>query len=485
MSLLPKNERVARNPEQAIKAIIYGAPGIGKTTFAGNFPEPLLISTDGNYVHTDLPAVALKYWQLDKPKKGFKNKEEELAWKEEAGKAFVNLVDELVATNGGGFKTIIVDLLEGVFDKNRDYHLDLYELSDEGDLGYGKGYALVRGPYLKKMAELFSLPINVIGLSHEKVSKRKNRLGVEYEYYSPELAEKVADKLSGTGYTLRAYWSTEVDETGTSARSKRMLALSPSDTRYGVTRLFNAEGKSISVDDIELDYETFVNMLRDIRDPEKVNDYEEALEEVKRKPSKKGLKKKVEQESDDKESKVIKKKVLKKDSEDVETKEVEPELIDETDTDKSTSDVVKPSLKKKPLKKKVVKSLNRDDLDEEEVSVEETIEEIEVVEEVKEVVEKKVLKKKPIKRNLVQTEAESEEPEKKVLKKKPVKKNLTESVEEEKLVRKVPKKRTEDTTEKSVVKKKPVKKSLVKEDITDEYRERMEQIKKQYIKGDK
>lgn len=471
MSLLPKNERVVRNPESAIKAIIYGAPGIGKTTFAGKFPEPLLISTDGNYVHTDLPAVALKYWQLDKPKKGFKNEKEELAWKEEAGKAFVNLVDELVATNGGGFKTIIVDLLEGVFEKNRDYHLDLYELSDEGDLGYGKGYALVRNPYLKKMAELFSLPINVIGLSHEKVSKRKNRLGVEYEYYSPELVEKVADKLSGTGYTLRAYWSTVVDETGTTARSKRMLALSPSDTRYGVTRLFNAEGNSISVDDIELDYETFINMLRDIKDPNKINDYEEAVEEVKRKPSKKGLKKKVEskeeveQDSDEVEPKIVKKKVLKK--------KVDDEVIDqeeEVSSDEIIETEEKTSLKKRPLKKKVVKkSLDREE------TVEDEVEEV-----TEEVTEKKVLKKRPVKRNLnneVSKEESTESVEeevsaKKVVKKRPIKKNLTndESVESEEV----------EKPKKKVVKKRPV----AKEGISDEYKERMEQIKKQYIKGD-
>ncbi len=57
--ILPENKRVQRDGTKSIKIWIYGTPNIGKTTFANQFPDPLMINTDGNYKYVDAPVVTL------------------------------------------------------------------------------------------------------------------------------------------------------------------------------------------------------------------------------------------------------------------------------------------------------------------------------------------------------------------------------------------------------------------------------------------
>src|SRR5690554_1865314 len=127
MSLLPKNEKVDRSKDQAIKLLLYGESGIGKSYFANNFPEPLILSTDGNYVHTSSPALVINNWKAEK-ERGMTDED----YKELQKRSFVDVVMELLETNGGGFKTIIVDLIDDVYDQAREYYLDEFGLKQIG-----------------------------------------------------------------------------------------------------------------------------------------------------------------------------------------------------------------------------------------------------------------------------------------------------------------------------------------------------------------
>ena len=40
--------------DRAQKIVIYGAEGIGKTTLASKFPDPLFIDTEGSTAHIDV-----------------------------------------------------------------------------------------------------------------------------------------------------------------------------------------------------------------------------------------------------------------------------------------------------------------------------------------------------------------------------------------------------------------------------------------------
>ena len=43
--------------DRALKVVAYGSEGIGKTTFAAAFPEPLFIATEGGTAHMDVRRI--------------------------------------------------------------------------------------------------------------------------------------------------------------------------------------------------------------------------------------------------------------------------------------------------------------------------------------------------------------------------------------------------------------------------------------------
>ena len=58
--LLPKNERRNLNATKKKVVWLYGAPFSGKTFFANQFPDPLMLNTDGNIKFVDAPYIAIR-----------------------------------------------------------------------------------------------------------------------------------------------------------------------------------------------------------------------------------------------------------------------------------------------------------------------------------------------------------------------------------------------------------------------------------------
>ena len=57
--LLPKNERRDLNATKKKVVWLYGAPFSGKTFFANQFPDPLMLNTDGNIKFVDAPYISV------------------------------------------------------------------------------------------------------------------------------------------------------------------------------------------------------------------------------------------------------------------------------------------------------------------------------------------------------------------------------------------------------------------------------------------
>lgn len=262
MSFLPQPGRVKRDKDQFVRLFLYAEPGFGKSYFADQFPDPFVINTDGNLPYYTAPGLIVNQWEAGKNDPESKTR------------SFVDIVDELVRNNGYGYKTIIVDLIEGVYELARQAKLAEYGLKHESDAGgYGKGYQLVRDPFYNTIKKLYSLPLNILLLSHEDNKTIKDRIGREYAYFSPKLAETVTNKLTGTGYTLRGYWKGSLTDDNMESRAKRMLSLSPKDNEMHVARLVDADGNPVELDDIELSYENFINVLRNLNDPSRVGSF--------------------------------------------------------------------------------------------------------------------------------------------------------------------------------------------------------------------
>lgn len=186
--ILPKNER--RNVEVVTKKVVwlYGSPFSGKTTFANQFPDPLMLNTDGNIKFVDAPYIHIK----DEVKKNGRMTERKMAWE-----SFKEVVAELELKENT-FKTIVVDLLEDVYEYCRRYVCNERGWDHESDDSF-KAYDIVRVEFLSTMKRLMNLDYeNIVLISHLDTGKDITKKGGDkITKIAPNINEKIANKVAG------------------------------------------------------------------------------------------------------------------------------------------------------------------------------------------------------------------------------------------------------------------------------------------------
>ncbi|MCD8211524.1 MAG: ATP-binding protein, partial [Oscillospiraceae bacterium] len=99
------------------KVVIYGSEGIGKTTLASQFPDPLFIDTEGSTSHLDVK-------RIDKP----------ATWEE-----LLADVDE-VSRTPDICKTLVIDTADWAEQLAITHVCAKYKKAGIEEFGYSKGY---------------------------------------------------------------------------------------------------------------------------------------------------------------------------------------------------------------------------------------------------------------------------------------------------------------------------------------------------------
>ena len=184
--LLPENKR--RNLETTTKKVIwiYGSPFSGKTTFANHFPDPLMLNTDGNIKFVDAPYVHIK----DKVEGG------RLAKRTFAWEIFKDVLLELEKKENT-FKTIVVDLLEDLYEYCRLYVYEQMGITHESD--DMRSWDKVTVEFLSTLKRLMALDYeNIILISHLDTAKDiMKKGGDKLTAIKPNIRDKVANKVAG------------------------------------------------------------------------------------------------------------------------------------------------------------------------------------------------------------------------------------------------------------------------------------------------
>lgn len=186
--ILPKNERRTVTAVSSKKIWIYGAAFAGKTTLANAFPNPLMLNTDGNIKFVDAPYIAIH----DEVKVEGRITRKTLAWQ-----VFKDAIDELEKRQNG-FETIVVDLVEDMYEYCRLYMYDKKGWEHESDDSF-KAWDMVRTEFLSTMKRLMNMDYpNIVLISHEDATKDvTKRNGSKITAIKPNLGDKVANKLAG------------------------------------------------------------------------------------------------------------------------------------------------------------------------------------------------------------------------------------------------------------------------------------------------
>lgn len=222
--VLPSTKRRNIEGSSYKKIWIYGLPFSGKTYLANDFETPLMLNTDGNFKQVDAPVIRI----VDEVKTEGRITKRKYAWE-----VFQEAVAEL--EKGSEFKTIIVDLLEDVYDACRIKVCVDKGWEHESDDSF-KAYDIVRSEFLRTLKKLLNLDYNIVLISHEDTSRDvTKRTGDKITSIKPNIVEKMALKIAGmVDIACRI-----VNDDG-----KRTISFKSNEVEFGGGRL-NIEAKSI------------------------------------------------------------------------------------------------------------------------------------------------------------------------------------------------------------------------------------------------
>lgn len=237
--LLPKNERRDLNATKKKVVWLYGAPFSGKTFFANQFPDPLMLNTDGNIKFVDAPYISIR---------DVVTVEGRLTKRKLAYEVFMEAVAELEKQQND-FKTIVVDLLEDVYESCRVYICDRQGWKHESDDSF-RAWDMVTSEFLNTLKRLINMDYeNIILISHEDRSRDLTRKGGDkITSIRPNMREKIANKVAGM-VDLVARIVADDDE--------RVLSFKTSEVIFGGGRL------TVHNKEIPLDYEAFCEVYEE------------------------------------------------------------------------------------------------------------------------------------------------------------------------------------------------------------------------------
>lgn len=137
--------------KKALKLVVYGQEGVGKSTFASKFPEPVFIDTEGSTGQLDVS-------RFDAPS----------SWE------MLMQQVEYVRQHPDVCKTLVIDTADWAEKLCIRTVCDRAHKDGIEDFGYGKGYVYVAeefGKLINKLTEVVNAGINVVVTAHAQMRK--------------------------------------------------------------------------------------------------------------------------------------------------------------------------------------------------------------------------------------------------------------------------------------------------------------------------
>lgn len=172
-----------KDTDQYARLLIYGAPGVGKTTFAAQAPNPVIMDYENssetlrNTDKSDTPVIS--------DRKALSN--------------FTDVIDFIRKPNE--FDTIIIDSISSMNDtflmehmrsqKNRDKHIALFQ-----------DFRKMNNVLKEIFYEMITVPKNVVLVAHEKVLRNEDNKILEVRPQLPPGAEASIERLINEVYYM-------------------------------------------------------------------------------------------------------------------------------------------------------------------------------------------------------------------------------------------------------------------------------------------
>lgn len=163
--------------KKAKKVVIYGPEGIGKSTFASHFPEPVFIDTEGSTNDMDVA-------RLPRP----------TSW--------TMLLEEIeyIKKTSGICKTLVIDTIDWAEQLCVEHICAKHSKSGIEDFGYGNGYVYTKeefGRFLNRLTDVIEVGIHVVLTAHAQLRKfeQPDEMGA-YDRWELKLGKKTQSQTS-------------------------------------------------------------------------------------------------------------------------------------------------------------------------------------------------------------------------------------------------------------------------------------------------
>jgi hypothetical protein len=152
--------------------LIYGAPKSGKSDFASRLPDALFLECEPGLNHLEVFKIPTYTW------------DDFLA------------ACKLISQGNHQFKTVVIDTIDNAFKYCSDAICSKNNITYEGDMSHGKGWALVKNEWHRVLTRLASLPYGLILISHAQDKTIETRTG-EYTKTQPSLPDRARNVVLG------------------------------------------------------------------------------------------------------------------------------------------------------------------------------------------------------------------------------------------------------------------------------------------------
>ena len=187
--------------EKPQKVVLYGPEGIGKSSFAANFPQAVFIDTEGSTNNMDVA-------RLPKP----------TSW--------TLLMQQIQYVKmQPDIKTLVIDTIDWAEMLCVDHICAIHSKKGIEDFGYGKGYTYVKEEFAKlldALEEVLNAGHNVVVLAHAAITKFEQPDAVgNYDRWSMKTSKQVAPLLrEWCDMLLFANYKTVVEKAGSGPNAK-------------------------------------------------------------------------------------------------------------------------------------------------------------------------------------------------------------------------------------------------------------------------
>jgi hypothetical protein len=171
--MLPTQKTKKKTDLRDFLILLYGLPKIGKTTACSRIEGALFIPTEPGFNSLEIYATDIV----------------------ESWEHFLEICKE-VSKGKHEYKTIIIDVLDHLYQHCANYFCKMKNKEHEGDIGFGKGISMIRNEIIRAIKKLASLETGLILISHCAKQEIEDRTGMVTGKTIPSFATKAWGKSS-------------------------------------------------------------------------------------------------------------------------------------------------------------------------------------------------------------------------------------------------------------------------------------------------